>query len=130
MPLLYNQGMSGNEQAAEPIPAPPAATADKMNIQCTHCGHVQELDPEYKICLNCGSAVAETDYLILKNPRKGRGMQGMATLSFFLFLFIFFFWSKYIGRHGMAISALFVIWGFYRNYLHKRDAEEAHAHQR
>ena len=130
MPLMYNQGMNGNEQAAETIPPPPAPAADKMNVQCTHCGHVQELDPEYRICLNCGSAVDEGDFLILKNPRMGRGMQGLATLSFFLFLFVFFFWSKYIGRHGMAISALFGIWGFYRNYLHKRDAEDAHAHQR
>ena len=129
MALLYNQGMSGNEQAAEPNPSPPAATAGKMNVQCIHCGHVQELDPEYKICLNCGSPVDESNYLILKNPRMGRGMQGLATVAFMLFLFVFFFWSKYLGRHGMAISALFAIWGFYKNYLHKREAEEAHANQ-
>jgi hypothetical protein len=29
----------------------------------------------------------------------------------------------------MAISALFMIWGFYKNYLHKREAAEAHAHK-
>lgn len=126
---MYNRGMSGNEQPAEPVPPPLATIAGKLNVQCTHCGHVQELDPEYKICLNCGSAVDENDFLILKNPRKGRGMQGLATISFFLFLFIFFFWSKYIGRHGMAISALFAIWGFYRNFLHKREAAETHAHK-
>lgn len=121
--------MIGNEQAAQPNPAPPAATASKLNVQCINCGHVQELDPEYKICLNCGGAVDESNYLILKDPRRGRDMQGLATLAFILFLFVFFFWSKYIGRHGMAISALFGIWGFYRNYLHKRETAESHAHK-
>ena len=121
--------MSGNERLAEQPAAPAATEEGKLNVQCTHCGHVQELDPEYTICLNCGSTVDKNDFLILKNPRRGRGMQGMATIFFFLFLFVFLFWSKYIGRHGMGISALFAIWGFYRNYLHKREAAETHAHQ-
>jgi hypothetical protein len=119
--------MSGNEQAG--AASAPTAQAGKMSVQCPNCGHNQELDPEYKICLNCGGPVDESNYLILKNPRKGRGMQGLATIAIFLFVFVFFFWSKYIGRHGMAISALFWIWGFYKNYLNKRDAVEAHAHQ-
>jgi hypothetical protein len=113
--------MSGIEPMAEAVP--PAAAKDKMNVQCSKCGHTQELDPEYKICLNCGSPVAETDTLILAKPRTGRGMQGLAIMAFFAFVFVFFFWSKFIGRHGMAVSALFYIWGFYRNYLYKREAE-------
>ena len=68
-------------------------------------------------------------YILVLSGIHGRESAGIL-LRGFLFLFIFFFWSKYIGRHGMAISALFGIWGFYRNYLHKRDAEDAHAHQR
>ncbi len=96
----------------------------KMNVQCSNCGKNQELDPGYKICLNCGSPLDESNKLILQNPRKGRGMQGLAILSFLLFMFIFFFWSKYIGRHGMALSALFYIWGFYKHYLHQREAVE------
>jgi hypothetical protein len=109
--------------AERPAEAAPAATAgSKMNVQCTKCGHVQELDPEYRICLNCGSPVDEKDSLILAKPRTGRGMQGLAIMAFIAFVFAFFFWSKFIGRHGMAISALFYIWGFYRNYLYKREA--------
>jgi hypothetical protein len=96
-----------------------------VNVQCPACGHVQELDPEYKICLNCGGGVDESNSLILRNPRKGRGMQGLAIIAFLLFLFVFFFWSKYLGRHGMAVSALFYIWGFYRHYLHERDTAAA-----
>lgn len=117
--------MSGNESPAHAAPgAPPPA---RMNVQCVKCGHVQELDPDYKICLNCGGPIGEKDFLILKNPRRGRGMEGLAILAFFLFLFVFFFWSKYVGRHGMAISALVAIWGYYRNYLHRREAQEEHA---
>jgi len=56
-------------------------------------------------------------------------MQGLATIALFLFLFVFLFWSKFLGRHGMAVSALFLLWGYYKNYLHKRDAIEAHGHQ-
>ena len=93
-----------------------------MNLQCPGCGHVQELDPDYKICLNCGGPMDESCSTILADPRKGRGMQGLAIIAFLLFVFVFFFWSKYIGRHGMAVSALFYIWGFYRNYLYKREA--------
>jgi hypothetical protein len=100
-----------------------------MNIQCPKCGHVQELEQEYKICLNCGGAVDDSHSLILKNPRKGRGMQGLAIIAFVLFLFVLLFWSNYIGRHGMAVSALFYIWGFYKNYLHKRDAIEQNGDQ-
>ena len=96
-----------------------------MNVQCPACGHVQALDPEYKICLNCGGGLDENNSLILKNPRKGRGMQGLAIIAFLLFLFIFFFWSKYLGRHGMAVSALFYIWGFYKHYLHERNTAAA-----
>jgi hypothetical protein len=95
-----------------------------MKVQCPNCGHVQELDPEYRICLNCGGAVDASNYRILKDPRKGRGRQGLAIVAFMLFLFVFFFWSKYIGRHGMAISALFYIWGFYKNYLNKKIASD------
>jgi hypothetical protein len=116
--------MSGNERPAEPHPPP--KPEGKTNVQCTKCGHVQELDAGYKICLNCGGPVDEKDTLILRNPRKGRGMQGLAIIAFMLFLFIFFFWSKYIGRHGMAVCALFAIWGFYKNYLHRRQALEEH----
>ncbi|MBE0665225.1 MAG: hypothetical protein E4H23_08490 [Chrysiogenales bacterium] len=93
-----------------------------MKVQCPNCGHVQELDCEYKICMNCGGPVDENNSRILKNPRKGRGRQGLAIVAFFLFLFVFFFWSKYLGSYGMAISALFYIWGFYKNYLNKRNA--------
>jgi len=120
--------MAGNERTADPIPRA-AAPEKTMNVQCTNCGHVQELDPEYKICLNCGNAVDESNFLILQNPRKGRGMQGLAIIAFLLFVFVFFFWSKYIGRHGMAVSALFYIWGFYKNYLNKRDAVEKNGDQ-
>ena len=42
---MYNRGMSGNEQATETVPPPLATIAGKLNVQCTHCGHVQELDP-------------------------------------------------------------------------------------
>lgn len=100
-----------------------------MNIQCTSCGHVQELDPDYKICLNCGGPMDESNSTILQDPRKGRDMQGLAIIAFLLFTFVFFFWSKYVGRHGMAVSALFYIWGFYKNYLNKRNATLQNGHQ-
>lgn len=105
------------------------APAGAVTVQCVKCGRVQDLDPGYKICLNCGAPVDETDDLILVNPRKGRGMQGLAILSFVLFLFVFFFWSKYIGWHGMALSALFAIWGFYRNYKQALRAREQRGHR-
>lgn len=111
--------------------ATPAGTATDergdRSVQCSRCGHVQDLDPDYPICLNCGNAVGDGDNLILKYPRRGRGMQGLSIIAFLLFLFVFFFWSKYLGRHGMAVSALFYIWGFYRNYLHKRSTAEEYA---
>jgi hypothetical protein len=99
-----------------------------MNVQCPNCGHVQEFDPGYKICLNCGGAVDESHSHILKNPRKGRGMQGIAIIAFLLFFFIFLFWSKYAGSHGMAISALVYIWGVYKTYLNKKSISETYGH--
>jgi hypothetical protein len=99
-----------------------------MNVQCLSCGHVQEFDPGYKICLNCGNAVDENHSHILSNPRKGRGMQGISIIAFMLFFFIFLFWSKYAGGHGMAISALIYIWGFYKAYLNKRGLSENNGH--
>jgi len=100
-----------------------------MNVQCPQCSHIQEFDPGYKICLNCGGGVDESHSKILKNPRKGRGMQGISIIAFLLFFFIFLFWSKYAGAHGMAISALVYIWGFYKTYLNKRGINENHGHQ-
>lgn len=97
-----------------------------MNVQCPNCGHVQEFDPGYKICLNCGGAVDESHTHILKNPRKGHGMQGAAILAFLFFFFIFLFWSKYAGGHGMAISALFYVWGIYKAHLNKKSSSESH----
>lgn len=99
-----------------------------MNVQCPNCGHVQEFDPGYKMCLNCGTALDENNSHILKNPRKGRGMQGIAIIAFMLFFFIFLFWSKYVGAHGMAISALVYIWGIYKTYLNKKGMNESHGH--
>lgn len=99
-----------------------------MNVQCPSCGHVQEFDPGYKICLNCGGAVDESHSQILANPRKGRGMQGVAIIAFLLFFFIFLFWSKYAGAHGMAISALIYIWGFYKAYMNKKDINKKNGH--
>lgn len=99
-----------------------------MNIQCPNCGLVQEFDPGYTICLKCGGAIDESHTRILKNPRKGRGMQGAAILAFILFFFIFLFWSKYAGAHGMAVSALFYIWGIYKAYLNRRSKKESHGH--
>jgi hypothetical protein len=116
--------MAGNDPAPAELNSRATQQPSRISVQCTLCGNVQELDPDYKICLKCGSAVDEGDSLILANPRKGRGMQGLAILAFLLFLFVFFFWSKFIGRHGMAVSALFYIWGFYKNYLYKREAIE------
>jgi hypothetical protein len=100
-----------------------------MNVQCPDCGHVQEFDPGYKICLHCGSAVGENHSQILKNPRKGRGMQGAAIIAFLLCLFIFLFWSKYVGAHGMAISALVYVWGVYKAHLNKKGKNETNGHQ-
>ncbi|GEM_PF-905474 len=117
--------MSGTERQEQPPPGPSGA----LRVQCAKCGHVQDFDPENKICLNCGAPVDENDDVILEDPRRGRGMQGLAILGFVLFLFVFFFWSKYVGRHGMAVCALFAIWGFYRNYLHARAAREKHGHR-
>jgi hypothetical protein len=99
-----------------------------MNVQCPNCGHVQEFDPGYKICLNCGGAMDESNSRILKNPRRGRGMQGIAIIAFLFFFFIFLFWSKYAGSHGMAISALVYIWGIYKTYLNKKSISQNHAH--
>jgi uncharacterized membrane protein YvbJ len=107
----------------------PANRAGAMKIQCPACGHVQEHDPDYKMCLNCGGPMDESNSTILQDPRKGRGMQGLAIIALLLFVFVFFFWSKYIGRHGMAVSALFYIWGFYKNYLNKRNATLENGHQ-
>ena len=114
--------MAGSDPAPTALEPAEKQPPGRRSVQCVRCGHVQEFDPDYAICLNCGSAVTAGDSLILARPRTGQGMQGLATLAFLLFLFVFFFWSKYIGRHGMAVSALFYIWGFYRNYLYKREA--------
>jgi uncharacterized membrane protein YvbJ len=104
---LYNHGHGRQNYRPAAIPPPAAVRASAMNIQCPGCGHVQEYDPDYKICLNCGGPMDESNSTILKDPRKGRDMQGLAIIAFLLFVFVFFFWSKYIGRHGMAVSALF-----------------------
>jgi hypothetical protein len=118
------KGMAGTDPAPTALETVEKLPPSSRSVQCVRCGHVQEFDPDYAICLNCGSGVAAGDTLILAKPRTGRGMQGLSTFAFLLFLFVFFFWSKYIGRHGMAVSALFYIWGFYRNYLYKREAAE------
>lgn len=96
-----------------------------MTVQCEFCGRIQEFDPDYRICLNCGREVSADDTRIIPNPRKGRGMQGIATVCFILFVAVFFFWSKYLGRHGMALSALFYIWGFYKNYRNRRLSRDS-----
>ena len=119
--------MAGNDPAPVDL-GTQAKQPGIMNVQCTHCGHTQELDPEYRMCMNCGSPVDESNFLILANPRKGRGMQGIAIIAFLIFFFIFLFWSKYAGSHGMAISALFYIWGIYKTYLNKRSVSESHGH--
>ena len=100
-----------------------------MNVQCPNCGHVQEFDPGYKICLNCGGAVDESHCQHFKKSQKRPGhARCIAIIAFLLFFFIFLFWSKYAGAHGMAISALVYIWGIYKTYLNKRGISENHGH--
>jgi hypothetical protein len=99
-----------------------------MNVQCPACGKTQEYDPQYTICLHCGGPLQESDSLILKNPRRGRGMEATGILFFIGFLAVFLFYSKFAGRHGMAISALVWIWGFYKAYRNRRDASAQNEH--
>ena len=39
-------------------------------------------------------------------------MQAWAILGFLLFRAVFVFYSKYVGGYGMAVCALFYVWGF------------------
>ncbi len=93
-----------------------------MNVQCPACGEVEELDPAYAICQHCGGPLQEADSVILKNPRRGRGLEAAGILLFLASFSLFLFYSKFAGGHGMAISALLWLWGFYRAYRNRRDA--------
>jgi len=95
-----------------------------MNVQCEFCGHVQDFDVEYPLCLNCGSGLDGQKRIILQNPRIGKGMQGSAILAFIACLAVYLFYSKYIGWYGMGISALFYVWGIYKTYLNKLNASK------
>ena len=101
-----------------------------MNVQCPSCGKIQELDPAYTICVHGGGPLLEEHAVILKNPRRGRGLEATGILGFLSSLAFFLFYSKYAGAHGMAISALIYIWGFYKVYRNKRDAHAENEHSR
>lgn len=90
-----------------------------MNVQCPQCGQVQVWEKDYPTCTRCGHSLSEMDVLILKNPRKGRGMMGIAILLFIAFALLFIFTSKFFGAWGMVISLLFYIWGNYKSRLNK-----------
>ncbi len=103
-------------------PKPPASTTVlPSQVQCSFCGRTQEFDPSYTLCGNCGQALSPDDSRIVANPRKGKGMQGLGILFFILFMGTFFFYSHFIGWNGMAISALFALWGFYRGYRNRQE---------
>jgi len=109
--------MTETVSAAETAPAPPAVPPpEPRQVQCAFCGKVQELDPSYLLCFNCGQALSPDNSQIVRNPRTGKGLQGTGILLFFIFVCTFFFYSKFIGWNGMAVSALLSIWGFYRGY--------------
>lgn len=99
-----------------------------MKVQCPACGTTQDFDNKYAICLNCGGPLQPTDSLILKNPRRGRGLEATGIMTVIIFFCIFFFYSKFAGRHGMAIGALLWLWGFYKAYRNRRDASVQNDH--
>jgi len=117
--------MTETVSAAETAPAPPAVPPpEPRQVQCAFCGKVQELDPSYLLCFNCGQALSPDNSQIVRNPRTGKGLQGTGILLFFIFLCTFFFYSKFIGWNGMAISALLSLWGFYRGYRNRLETPE------
>ena len=65
------------------------------------------------------------DTLVLRNPRMGIGMQAFAILGFLTFLVVFVFFSKYVGSYGMAVCALFYVWGLYRAHRNRKLGGEA-----
>lgn len=93
-----------------------------MDVQCPACGKIQEFDSAYTICLHCGGPLQTADSVILKNPRRGRGLEATGILGLLAFFAVFLFYSKFVGGHGMAISALLWLWGYYRAYRNRRDA--------
>ena len=112
----------------ETAPAPPTDVSTPptvpTQVQCEFCGKVQELDPGYLLCFNCGQALSPGQSRIIRNPRIGKGLQGTGIMLFFIFLCTFFFYSKFIGWNGMAISALLSLWGFYRGYRNRLEPPE------
>jgi hypothetical protein len=102
----------------------PAGVRTLVNVQCRQCGNIAPFDPDYRICIKCGNRVQEDDTVVLRNPRRGIGMQAWAILGFLIFLAVFVFYSKYIGGYGMAVGALFYVWGLYRAYWNKKQGKE------
>jgi len=85
-----------------------------MQVQCPQCGDIQEFDIQYTICIKCGNSLSEKDQLILKNPRKGRGMEGAAIVMAIGFGGVFIFISKFYGCWGFVISVLVFLWSRYK----------------
>ena len=98
-------------------------------VQCRQCGNIAPFDPDYRICIKCGNQVREDDTVVLRNPRRGIGMQAWGILGFLIFLVGFVFYSKYVGGYGMAVCALFYVWGIYRAYWNKKQGKEENVGQ-
>ena len=101
-----------------------------VNVQCRQCGNIAPYDADYRICVKCGNPMDENDTVVLHNPRLGIGMQAFAILGFLAFLIAFVFFSKYIGGYGMAVCALFYVWGLYRAYRNRKLGREANVGSR
>ena len=107
----------------------PAESRINMLVQCRQCGDIAPFDPDYRICIKCGNQVHEEDTVVLRNPRRGIGMQAWAILGFLILLAVFVFYSKYVGGYGMAVCALFYVWGLYRAYWNKKQGKEQNVGQ-
>ncbi len=94
-----------------------------MDVQCKLCGQVQPFDAEYPICLKCGNKLDPRDSRLIKNLRRGVGLQAFGILGFLGFLAFFLFYSKYVGGYGMAVSTLFYFWGLYKRHLIKKEGQ-------
>lgn len=113
--------MSTETSLSTPQPAPGAS-----QVQCSYCGQVTTYEPEHPICDYCGTGLSlESDRAIMKNPRLGKGMQGVGIFLFIFFLFTFFFLSRWIGWNGMGISLLIYLWGFHKSYRNKLNTQAA-----
>ncbi len=81
-----------------------------MKVECKDCGFVQEYDPNYPYCRNCGAALVQKEEPgSASNSFVKYKAAGLFLVVIFFFLFLFA--SRYYGAAGMLVGVLLWLWG-------------------